>query len=255
VHREWAIHSAMYAWHPPRTLAVVSSLAIVAAIGALLIFGLGVRQAVRQSLPLVSMAIAPEPEPTPSPKPPEVRHAEQPAPKHDASPRNLRNRATQVVAPPARPIVVPPPVVTAPQAGSGFAANTGASVLPGPGQGAGGIGNGTGGGGRGGAGNGAGDGAPVVGPRRTRGELRFGDLPEGVLAPGQEATVEVLYWVEPDGRASDCRAERSSGYPVLDALACRLIVERFRFRPAKDKRGRPVRAGVIENHTWVARAQ
>jgi protein TonB len=184
-----------------------------------------------------------------------VRHVDKPAPKHEASPRNLRNQATQVVAPLVRPLIVPPPVVTAPQAGIGSAANTGASALPGPGQGAGGVGNGNGGGGLGGEGNGAGDGEPVVGPRHTHGELRYGDLPEGVLAPGQEATVEVLYWVNPDGRASQCRAERSSGYPVLDQLACNLIVERFRFRPAKDKRGKPVRAGVIENHTWVARDQ
>jgi protein TonB len=245
----------MYAWHPPRALSAASSLAIVGLIAALLMFGLGVRQVVQQSLPLISMTIAPEPEPTPPPKPAEVRHADKPAPKHDASPRNLRNQATQVVAPQVRPIVIPPPVVTAPQQGAGFAANTGASSLPGPGQGAGGVGNGTGGGGRGGEGAGSGDGQPVVGPRRTHGELRYGDLPEGVLAPGQEATVEVLYWVGPDGRASQCRAERSSGYPVLDKLACSLIVERFRFRPAKDKHGRPVRAGVIENHTWVARDQ
>jgi protein TonB len=245
----------MYAWHPPRALSAASSLAIVGLIAALLMFGLGVRQVVQQSLPLISMTIAPEPEPTPPPKPAEVRHADKPAPKHDASPRNLRNQATQVVAPQVRPIVIPPPVVTAPQQGVGFAANTGASSLPGPGQGAGGVGNGTGGGGRGGEGAGSGDGQPVVGPRRTHGELRYGDLPEGVLTPGQEATVEVLYWVGPDGRASQCRAERSSGYPVLDKLACSLIVERFRFRPAKDKHGRPVRAGVIENHTWVARDQ
>jgi protein TonB len=245
----------MYAWHPPRTLSAASSLAIVALIGALLMFGLGVRQVVQQSLPLISMTIAPEPEPTPSPTPAEVRHAEKPAPKHEASPRNLRNQTTQVVAPPVHPIIVPPPVVTAPQQGVGFAANTGASSMPGPGQGAGGVGNGTGGGGRGGEGDGNGDGEPVVGPHRTKGDLRYGDLPEGVLASGQEATVEVLYWVNPDGRASDCHAERSSGYPALDTLACRLIVERFRFRPAKDKRGKPVRAGVIENHTWVARDQ
>uniref|UniRef100_UPI00140CED11 energy transducer TonB n=1 Tax=Altererythrobacter segetis TaxID=1104773 RepID=UPI00140CED11 len=123
------------------------------------------------------------------------------------------------------------------------------------GQGAGGVGDGNGGGGLGGEGNGAGDGAAVVGPRRTHGELRYDDLPEGVLAPGQEATVEVLYWVNPDGRASQCRAEHSSGYPMLDRLACSLIEQRFRFRPAKDKHGKPVRAGVIENHTWVARDQ
>jgi protein TonB len=245
----------MYTWHPPRALSAASSVAIVALIGALLMLGLRAQQVIRQSASLISMSLSPEPLPTERPKSPEVRRVDKPAPKHEASPRNLRNQATQVVAPPVHPLIVPPPVVTAQQAGIGSAPNTGASALPGPGQGAGGVGNGNGGGGLGGEGNGAGDGEPVVGPRRTHGELRYGDLPEGVLAPGQEATIEVLYWVNPDGRASQCRAERSSGYPVLDKLACSLIVERFRFRPAKDKDGRPVRAGVIENHTWVARDQ
>jgi protein TonB len=245
----------MYAWHPPRAISAASSVAIVVLIGALLMLGLRAQRVIRQVPSLVSLTLAPQPQPTKRPKPPEVRHVDKPAPKNEASPRNLRNQATQVVAPSVRPLIVPPPVITAQQAGIGSAANTGASALPGPGRGAGGVGNGNGGGGLGGEGNGAGDGEPVVGPRRTRGELRYGDLPEGVLAPGQEATVEVLYWVNPDGRASQCRAEHSSGYAVLDKLACSLIVERFRFRPAKDKHGRPVRAGVIENHTWVARDQ
>ena len=242
----------MYAWHPPRALSAASSVAIVALIGVLLLLGLRAQQVIRQSPSPISLTLSPQPQPTERPKPPEARHVDKPAPKHEASPRNFRNEATQVVVSPVQPPIVPPPVVTAPQAGIGSASNTGASTLPGPGQGAGGIGSGNGGGGLGGEGNGVGDGEPVVGPRRTRGELRYGDLPEGVLAPGEEATVEVLYWVNPDGRASQCRAERSSGYPVLDRLVCSLIVERFRFRPAKDTHGKPVRAGVIENHTWVA---
>jgi len=245
----------MYAWHPPRALSAVSSVAIVALIGALLVLALRVQQVIGQSTSLISMTFSPQPQPAERPKPPQVRHLDRPAPKHEASPRNLRNQATQVVAPPVRPRIVPPPVVAAQQAGIGSAPSNGASASPGPGQGAGGIGNGTGGGGLGGEGNGTGDGEPVVGPRRTKGDLHYGDLPEGVLAPGQEATVEVLYWVGPDGRASQCRAEHGSGYPVLDRLACSLIEQRFRFRPAKDKHGKPVRAGVIENHTWVARDQ
>jgi protein TonB len=37
----------------------------------------------------------------------------------------------------------------------------------------------------------------------------------------------------------------------LDALTCRLIRERFRFRPSRDGRGRPVPALVRETHEWV----
>ena len=243
---------SVYAWHPPRTLSAASSLTIVALMGALLMFGLRVQQVVRQSLPLLSIDVSlPPPALTEQPRPPEVRHARTPAPKHEASPRNLRNQATAVVAPPVRPIIVPSPVVTAPQAGIGSAANTGASNRLGPGQGAGGVGNGNGGGGLGGEGDGDGD--SVMGPKRIQGSLHYSDLPEGVLAPGQEATVEVIDRVEADGHVSRCRIEHSSAYPVLDNLACRLNEQRYRYRPARARDGRAVWS--LEGHaeTWVAR--
>jgi len=72
-----------------------------------------------------------------------------------------------------------------------------------------------------------------------------------MLAPGEEAVVEVRYAVEADGRATGCRAIRSSGHRALDALACRLIERRFVYRPARDARGRPVRSIIEENHTWL----
>jgi protein TonB len=78
-------------------------------------------------------------------------------------------------------------------------------------------------------------------------------LPQGVLSLGQEASVDVVYAVNPDGHASDCRAEHSSGYLVLDSLACRLNEQRFRFKAAQDRYGRPVRAWVEETHSWIAR--
>lgn len=226
-------------------------MAIVVAMLALLALGLNVERTAVTTLRLVSVDLAEAPQPTGQPKAPEPR-ARKPAPRHEASPRNVRNEATAVVAPPVRPLVVPP-VVTAPQAGIGSAANNGASSLPGPGQGAGGAGNGLGGGGLGGDGDGDGDGEAVVGPRQTGGKMSYKDLPEGVLGLGQEASVDVVYAVNPDGRASNCRAEHSSGYPLLDNLACRLIEQRFRFKPARDRLGRPVRAWVEETHSWIAR--
>jgi protein TonB len=243
----------MYAAHPPRALSGAASVAIVVAMLALLALGLNVERTAVTTLRLVSvdLAEAPQPQPTGQPKAPKPR-ARKPAPRHEASPRNVRNEATAVVAPPVRPLVVPP-VVTAPQAGIGSAANNGASSLPGPGQGAGGAGNGLGGGGLGGNGAGDGDGEAVVGPRQTGGKMSYKDLPEGVLGLGQEASVDVVYAVNPDGRASNCRAEHSSGYPLLDNLACRLIEQRFRFKPARDRLGRPVRAWVEETHSWIAR--
>ncbi|MEO6040847.1 MAG: TonB family protein [Croceibacterium sp.] len=238
----------MYAWHPPRAISASTSLAIVALIGAVLVFGLGVHPPLLVSQPLVSVTFtSPRPPPPPMPKPPPPHRKAHKA-KDQPSPQNLRNKATAIVAPPVpHPLIPPPPVVVATRAGVGAAANTGASNERGPGQGAGGFGNGLGGGGDGGDG----DAEAVVGPRQIRGALRYEDLPKGVLAFGQEAAVHVQYTVNPDGRVSNCRATRSSGFAAIDALTCRLLVQRFVFRPARDAYGRPVRAEVEETHAWT----
>jgi protein TonB len=44
---------------------------------------------------------------------------------------------------------------------------------------------------------------------------------------------------------------RSSGSTDLDNTTCRLILERFRFKPSRDPNGRPVPATIVQNHTWV----
>jgi protein TonB len=142
-------------------------------------------------------------------------------------------------------LIVPPPVVVATHAGTGWAAANGASDRAGPGQGAGGFGNGIGGGGNGDEGEGDG-----TDPEQTHGRLRFGDLPKGLLAPGQKATVGVRYFVEVDGRVRDCRVFQTSGIPALDTITCELIVQRYRFRPARDTAGRPVRAPVDDIGHW-----
>ena len=78
------------------------------------------------------------------------------------------------------------------------------------------------------------------------------DLPEGLLPPGVEAAVSVLFRVEASGRVSDCQVDRSSGIAGLDGLACRLIEQRFRYRPARNRAGKPVASRVIETHSWYA---
>ena len=242
-----------YVSRPPRTFAAGTSLVAVGSIFALLLLGLNVPRAIEQASRLVSLDLDEPTPPRPAERPARQRHARKPAPNHAASPENTRNKATAVVTPPVRHIVPPPPFVTAPTAGLGAAANNGATSRPGPGQGAGGIGNGLGGGGLGGDGHGDGDGDSVQGPRRIAGSLHYRDLPEGVLAPGQEATVSVIDTVEADGHVSHCRVERSSGYPVLDNLACRLNMERYRYRPARDENGRPVWSREEHSETWTAR--
>ncbi len=243
----------MYASPRHRAASALASLAIVLLLAFALIFGLRVGAIVRDTGSLVSVLLpASKPPPPPKPPKPEVRPSARPAAKGAPSPRNLRNQATPVVAPPVIPLIVPPPIVAATQAGTGQAASSGASDRAGPGQGAGGLGNGNGGGGNGGDGDGDG---VVEGPRQIRGKLSFRDMPEEMLPPGSEARVGVRYTVEIDGRVSHCLADEPSGIPGLDVLACRLIEERFRFRPARGRDGRPMRATIVEAHSWFIREE
>lgn len=243
-----------------RVLSALVSLLIVAGGLAALVAGLAARMTPpEQRAALVAVLSLREPPETPSPRP-----SAEPSPSRStpggsrASPANLRNRATPIVAPspPLPPLIVPPPVITAPRAGTGFAASSGASDRPGPGQGAGGEGDGTGGGGSGsGTGTGAGDGAggygdAVTRPRQIRGRLHFSDLPPDLRESKTGGELELQYRIGIDGRVSDCRIRLSSGRPELDATTCRLITERFRFRPSRDARGNPVSSIMIETHGW-----
>jgi len=242
----------MYVSKPPRVFSAASAMAIVASIAAVLLMGLQAARIDHAPTSLIAIDLPPpRVQPTQRPKP-VAKRSRTSAAKGKPSPRNLRNKATQVVAQPVVLLIKPPPIVTATEAGIGSAANTGASEFRGPGRGAGGIGNGDGGGGNGGDGDGDGDGGgAVVGPRQIGGRLSYDDLPPGLLSFGQKASMEVRFTVQPSGRVTHCRAVRSSGFSLLDAIACQLIEKRFRFRPAKNIAGKPVRADVMENHTWV----
>lgn len=236
-----------------RALSALASLAIVAGAVAALVAGLKPhwQAAVRSALTAVDIVAPPSPPPPRAKAPPPPPSARS-APAGEAGARNLKNRATPVFAPRAvPPLIAPPPITAAPVPALGTTASNGASTLPGPGQGAGASGEGLGGGGTGGTGTGGG--LPVRGPRQIAGRLAYQDLPQDLIPPGREAGVEVRYTVNPDGTASHCRIDRSSGFPALDATACRLIEQRFRFRPARDRAGRPVPSTVAEEHVWVAR--
>lgn len=191
----------------------------------------------------------------PPPPPPEVKVETQPKPSHKtegkAAPPNIKSQATEVTAPPVPPPPVPPPPL--PAATKPFQGNQstqGAAPVVGPGTGAGGIGNGTGSGGAGdGDGSGDGDGGEIA-PRYKSGRLKSSDIPESAWEAGVEGTVSVRYFVNVDGSVSGCRVTRSSGYALLDNTTCRLIEQRFRYRPSLDRNGTPIRSIIVENHTW-----
>lgn len=135
----------------------------------------------------------------------------------------------------------PPPIVavhpSAPAAGGG--AGTG----PATGSGA--------GGGAGGAGSGEGDdgGTDLV---QIAGAILPSDYPQDLRERGIGGRVGILFTVGTDGRVTSCTVTRSSGVPELDSLTCRLIEQRFRYRPSTNRYGRPIPDEVEGEHDWVA---
>jgi protein TonB len=241
-------HASITASRRERVGGAVAAFGMVAMFACVLIFGLQAGQVVRRAEALVAITLTSPPSPPPQPAPPPPQEqASAPAADKAASPRNLKNQATQIVVPTVILLMPPPPVIVAPRAGLGSAASNGAADVPGPGQGAGGVGDGTGGGGSGGSGAGGGG----AGPRQIKGRLSSSDLPDGVLPDGGEISVGVRYAVEVDGTVGACRAERSSGIAVVDATVCRLIQQRFRFKPARDRGGQPVASTIVETHGWI----
>ena len=246
----------MYATSPrQRTASALASLAIVSLGATALVIGLSSEVPIHEAVQRTLFSLAPPPpapptpRPTPRATPTPAEKAQTSRKRGEASPPNLKNQASEIFAPVLPPIRTPPPVVAAPRPAQGNASNTGNSPRVGPGQGAGGIGDGTGGGGNG-DGDGDGYGEGVTRPVQIRGKLRWSDLPPDLREARQGGELEVTYRVNVDGRVSDCRVTRSSGRPSLDANTCRLITERFRFRPSRDANGRPVPAYMIDVHGW-----
>jgi len=227
-----------------------------ALIGYVLLTGLGYgpSDAIPETLKLFDIAEEPPPPPPAKPARPDIEKKTRKArPRNEegaASPANLRNTPTQIVAPPPEiRLPVPPPIPAAPAAGQGSAMAAGAANLPGPGTGSGGIGNGLGSGRFGDGTGGGGGGGLGARARWLSGRITDSDFPDSVSRGG---TVHLRFTVAPSGRISDCAVTRSSGSRVLDSLTCQLIVRRFRYRPARNAEGRPIASAVVGEHLWYA---
>jgi protein TonB len=235
-----------------------ASATAVAVFHALLLYalltslGFNLDRARDEELKLIQVA-KPPPPPLAKPARPHVeKKARRPRPKDPegaAAPAGLRNTPTDIVAPPT-PIPVPPPLPAAKVAGQGSVAAAGATNLPGPGTGAGGQGNGLGSGTQGSGTGGGGGGGRGSRARWISGAIRDSDYPRAAFEARKSGTVHLRFVVAPTGRVTSCTVTRSSGSSALDSTTCRLIVQRFRYRPARDGAGRPVAETVGGEHDW-----
>ncbi len=62
--------------------------------------------------------------------------------------------------------------------------------------------------------------------------------------------VVVQFTVTPGGRVTNCFAAQSSGNPKLDAMTCRILVERGRFSPARNAQGQPIAGQAHGTYAW-----
>lgn len=159
-----------------------------------------------------------------------------------ASARNIESKATPVVRPKPRVIVpTPPKIVSSPTPRTGNQATQGASNVAGLGTGAGGSGTGTGSGGSGSGGGGGGNGGQARGATVIQSTtLTLADYPKAIrnMWP-RGGRVYVAIRVQLDGRATNCKINRSIGDPVIDQWTCSLVEQKVRFRPALNDRGEP----------------
>jgi protein TonB len=244
-----------------RLLSVLGVATIHALLGYAFITGLGAQIISQVSDELKVFDVMEEPPPPRAvAAPPDKAESEIAKPKDPegaASPANLKDTPTEIMAPkPEIRLEVPPPIVAAPAAGQGNAASAGAADIRGPGTGSGGQGTGLGSGNRGsGTGGGGGAGGRPSHARWISGSIRDSDYPRGAFEAGIGGTVYLQFVVEPDGRVSDCEIMRSSGSRELDITTCRLLERRLRYRPARDAQGRPVAELVNGEHEWITRRE
>lgn len=245
-----------------RVKSAIGVAAFHALLGYALIVGLGFDIAEVPGETLKLFDVSPEPPPPPplaEPARPEEKkqRARAENPEGAASPKNLRDTPTPVVAlPPIVKLDVPSPTVVAPVAGQGARASAGASDVPGPGTGSGGQGTGLGSGDSGnGTGGGGGGGGVARGPRQIRGSIYDSDYPGSDEEAREDEIVHLRFVVAPHGRVRNCVVTRSSGNRAVDALTCELIERRFRYVPARNEDGDAMPFTIAGTHIWEARPE
>lgn len=224
-------------------------------LGYALLTGLGFDMPAQVSERLKLFDAVEEPPPPAEPPPPKPASSRKPRPKDPegaASPANRKNTPSEIMAPPPKiRLEVPPTVIVAPVAGQGAAPAAGAAPIPGPGTGSGGVGTGLGSGLQGsGTGGGGGGGGLATRARWLRGRITDADYPDEAFDRRIMGTVYLRFVVAPNGRVSECNVTRSSGSRMLDSTTCRLIVQRFRYRPARNVYGDPIAEVARGEHSW-----
>lgn len=77
------------------------------------------------------------------------------------------------------------------------------------------------------------------------------DYPDAAARAEEQGTTAVAFEVSEQGRVENCVVTQSSGSRRLDETTCTLITRRFRYDPAKDASGNPIREKKTDRVKWV----
>jgi len=92
--------------------------------------------------------------------------------------------------------------------------------------------------------------APKVAQRATQrgGSISDEDYPSSSIRNEEAGTSVATFTIGTDGKVTACDASGAS--PTLDAETCKLIIRRFRFKPALDTSGQPIAETKSQRVTW-----
>jgi periplasmic protein TonB len=80
------------------------------------------------------------------------------------------------------------------------------------------------------------------------GSISNDDYPASAKRNEESGTSVATFTIGPDGRVVSCNASGAGG--TLDAETCRLIIRRFRFKPAMGSDGSPMSETKTQRVTW-----
>ena len=238
-----------------RIVPAIAALLVNVVIGYALIIGLRAPSLLRSAIDSTPLALfnlkPPTPDQSKPPPPEEARKSKREGGAASGSPPRAEKVRDQ---PPPRPSVVAlspvintsaPTLPTAPTASiTSGAGGAGSGATPGFGSGSGGTGTGTG--------REDGEGGDFSRARQTGGRFRNSDFPGSLRGVGR-VTIGVRYAIGPSGQVDRCEVIEGSGYPEIYAMTCRVIMERYRFRPARDPEGYAVTEVREEDYRWRVR--
>lgn len=76
------------------------------------------------------------------------------------------------------------------------------------------------------------------------------DYPAAAARDGVEGATRVALRIDAAGKPTSCRIDTSSGSAALDETTCRVVLERGKFVPARDRRGRPIAGALKFQMRW-----